>query len=65
MASGIEEFFVDTGLSDPRLCSAAEVADLAGGTAHEVLRLETLAEDLLAERGERCGSSRPDRAGAQ
>ena len=47
VASGIEEFLVDTGPSDPRLCSAAEVADLAGGTAHEVLRLETLAEDLL------------------
>ncbi|HEY5847075.1 MAG TPA: amidohydrolase family protein [Microlunatus sp.] len=47
VASGIEEFFVDTGPPDPRLCSAAEVADLAGGTAHEVLRLETLAEDLL------------------
>ncbi len=48
VAAGIEEFFVDTGLSDPRLCSAAEVAELAGGTAREVLRLETLAEDLLA-----------------
>jgi hypothetical protein len=46
-ASGIETFLIDTGLHDHRLCSAADVAALAGGTGYEVIRLETLAEELL------------------
>jgi predicted TIM-barrel fold metal-dependent hydrolase len=46
-AAGIEAFMIDTGIDDHRLCSSAEVAALAGGTAFEVVRLEALAEDLL------------------
>lgn len=46
-AAGIETFVVDTGLGADRLCSAAELAAMGGGTAYEVVRLEALAEDLL------------------
>jgi hypothetical protein len=31
------------------VCSAAELAAMSGGTAYEVVRLETLAEDLLSQ----------------
>jgi hypothetical protein len=47
IASGIETFMIDTGIGDRRLCSPADVAALADGTAYEVIRLEALAEDLL------------------
>jgi uncharacterized protein len=47
-AAGIQTFVVDTGLRDHRLCSVEELAALGGGEAREVLRLETLAEDLLS-----------------
>jgi uncharacterized protein len=46
-AAGIESFMVDTGVGGERLCSPAELAAMGGGTAYEVVRLETLAEDLL------------------
>jgi uncharacterized protein len=46
-AADIDTFMIDTGIDDHRLCSAADVAALAGGTAYEVVRLEALAEDLL------------------
>jgi predicted TIM-barrel fold metal-dependent hydrolase len=46
-AAGIEIFMIDTGIDDHRLCSPADVAAMAGGTAYEVVRLEALAEDLL------------------
>ena len=46
-AAGIETFLVDTGVGSERLCSPAELAATCGGTAYEVVRLETLAEDLL------------------
>jgi predicted TIM-barrel fold metal-dependent hydrolase len=50
-AAGIGTFLVDTGLGslvpDTELTSMAELADLGGGTAREVVRLETLAEDVL------------------
>lgn len=46
-AAGIETFLVDTGLGADRLCSAAELATMGGGTAYEAVRLEALAESLL------------------
>ncbi len=46
-AAGIDTFCVDTGFAADGLTSPAELADLAGGTAHEILRLEALAESLL------------------
>ncbi len=46
--SGITEFLVDTGFAPASICSPAQVAELADGRAHEVVRLEALAEDLLA-----------------
>jgi uncharacterized protein len=46
-AAGIEAFLVDTGLDADRLCSAADLARMSGGTAYEVVRLEALAEQLL------------------
>jgi predicted TIM-barrel fold metal-dependent hydrolase len=46
-AAGIGIFMIDTGIGDHRLCSPADVAALAGGTAYEVVRLEALAEESL------------------
>lgn len=46
-AAGIEAFLVDTGLRAHQLCSPADLAEMSGGTAYEVVRLEALAEDLL------------------
>ncbi|MDI3386721.1 amidohydrolase family protein [Streptomyces sp. B-S-A8] len=42
-AAGIGEFLVDTGLPGD-LTEPAELAELGGGTAREIVRLETLAE---------------------
>ncbi len=47
-ASGIETLLIDSGIGDDRLCSPAELAAMAGGTAYEVVRLEALAEELLS-----------------
>jgi predicted TIM-barrel fold metal-dependent hydrolase len=51
-AAGIGTFLVDTGLASlvpgTELTPMTELADLGGGTAREVVRLETLAEDVLA-----------------
>jgi predicted TIM-barrel fold metal-dependent hydrolase len=46
-AAGIETFLVDTGVGGEGLCSPVELAAMGGGTAYEVVRLETLAEDVL------------------
>ncbi len=46
-AAGIDTFLVDTGIADPSACGLDELASLAGGTAREVVRLETAAERLL------------------
>ncbi|SDL75874.1 hypothetical protein SAMN04488074_11388 [Lentzea albidocapillata subsp. violacea] len=46
MASGIHTFLVDGGFQPDRLLSAAELAGLGGGVAHEIVRLEVLAETL-------------------
>jgi hypothetical protein len=47
-AAGIATLLVDTGLGPAELTPMAELATLAGGTAHEVVRLERVAEDVLA-----------------
>src|SRR4051794_26160473 len=51
-AAGIDTLLVDTGLAslvpDTELTSMVELAHLTGGTAREVVRLETMAEDVLA-----------------
>ncbi|MDQ6686493.1 MAG: amidohydrolase [Actinomycetota bacterium] len=47
-AAGIEEFLVDTGLDVQPLCSPTDLASMCGGTAHEILRLESLGEEVLA-----------------
>lgn len=53
-STGIGDFLVDTGLSAPGLTTLDEFAELAGTRAHEVLRLEALAEDV-ATRGTSAG----------
>jgi predicted TIM-barrel fold metal-dependent hydrolase len=49
-AAGIDALLVDTGFLPADICSPSEVAALAGpGTrSHEIARLETIAQDLLA-----------------
>jgi uncharacterized protein len=69
-ATGIGTFLVDTGLGPDDLTSMGDLAGLGGGRAHEVVRLERLAEQVLlagttdfaGEVEERLGSAR--RAGA-
>ena len=49
-AAGIDTLLVDTGFLPGEICTPAEVAALAGPgvRSHEILRLETTAQDLLA-----------------
>jgi predicted TIM-barrel fold metal-dependent hydrolase len=47
-AAGIGTFVVDTGLVPDRLTSPGELAELSGSASHEVVRLETLVESVLA-----------------
>lgn len=47
-AAGIDTFVVDTGIGADRSCSPSELAELGGGTSREIVRLETVAEQLLA-----------------
>jgi predicted TIM-barrel fold metal-dependent hydrolase len=47
-ATGIDELLVDTGLTPELLTTPAELASLAGAAKHhEIVRLETLAQDVL------------------
>jgi predicted TIM-barrel fold metal-dependent hydrolase len=46
-ASGIDEFLVDTGLTDDDLTTVAELAALAGGRGRHVVRLERVAEQVV------------------
>lgn len=46
-ATNTECFLVDAGLAPESISSPVELAELAGGEAHEIVRLERLAEDLL------------------
>jgi predicted TIM-barrel fold metal-dependent hydrolase len=49
-ATGIDTFVVDTGLTPELITSPAELADLAGASGHhEVIRLEAVAQEVLAE----------------
>lgn len=46
-ASGIAEYFVDGGFRADELTGTAELAELSGGAAHPVVRLEQVAEDVV------------------
>jgi predicted TIM-barrel fold metal-dependent hydrolase len=69
-ATGIGTFLVDTGIPPDELTPMRELADLAGGTAYEVVRLERLGErvltagtaDFAGEVEERLRSARDDGA---
>jgi predicted TIM-barrel fold metal-dependent hydrolase len=57
-ATGTRTFLVDTGYLPEPITSPDELAALTGGTAREVVRLEAVAEDVLAS----CGAAAfPDR----
>jgi predicted TIM-barrel fold metal-dependent hydrolase len=47
-ASGIDHYLVETGFSGSRVLDPAEMADVSGAAAHEVVRLETVFEELAA-----------------
>jgi predicted TIM-barrel fold metal-dependent hydrolase len=47
-AAGLSMLCVDTGFTPEPLTSPAELARLAGATAHEIVRLERVAEDVAA-----------------
>jgi hypothetical protein len=45
-AAGVDAYLVDTGFNGGRLLGPAEMARASGAIAHEVVRLETVAEEL-------------------
>ena len=45
-AAGVERWLLDTGHGQDRLLGLGEMARVSGGAVHEVVRLESLAEDL-------------------
>ncbi|MET7733290.1 amidohydrolase family protein [Streptomyces sp. NPDC005402] len=47
-AAGTDVFCVDTGYAPDRITSPGELAQIAGGTAYEVVRLESVAEAVAA-----------------
>ncbi|MFH8656149.1 amidohydrolase family protein [Streptomyces afghaniensis] len=47
-ASGTDVFCVDTGFAPDRLTTPRQVAEAAGGSAYEVVRLESVAESVRA-----------------
>lgn len=47
-ASGTRTWLVDTGLTTPPVTGFAELAELGGGSAMEVVRLEAVAEEVAA-----------------
>jgi hypothetical protein len=47
--TGIGEFCVDTGFAPERLTAAADLAAATGGRAHDVVRLEPLAEQVALD----------------
>ncbi len=47
-ASGLAELYVDTGFEPEPLLSPADMAAAAGGRAHEIVRLEQVAESVAA-----------------
>jgi hypothetical protein len=48
VASGTSALCVDTGFTPEPITSPAELGGLAGATAHEIVRLERVAEDVVA-----------------
>jgi len=48
LAAGLSALCVDTGFTPEPLTSPAELGGLAGATAHEIVRLERVAEDVAA-----------------
>ena len=50
-ATGTQTFLVDTGYVPEPITAPDELAALAGGTAREVVRLESVAQDVLASSG--------------
>ena len=48
VAAGLSALCVDTGYTPEPLTSPAELGELAGATAHEIIRLERVAEDVAA-----------------
>jgi len=48
VATGASVLCVDTGFTPEPITSPAELGDLAGATAHEIVRLERVAEDVVA-----------------
>ena len=48
VAAGVSVLYVDTGFTPEPLTSPAELGDLADATAHEIVRLERVAEDVAA-----------------
>jgi uncharacterized protein len=60
-AAGVGVFCVDTGFAPHPVTSPAQLADASGGAAHEVVRLEGVAESVAAagvEAGEYAGAFR-------
>ncbi len=49
--AGIADFVVDTGFLPDALTAPAELASYTGASAHEIVRLETVAEQVLASAG--------------
>ena len=47
-AAGVKTWLVDTGFGSGELLSPSGMAEASGASAREILRLETLAEDLIA-----------------
>jgi hypothetical protein len=47
-AAGVSSVLIDTGMADLELCSPARLGELANASAHEVVRLEPIAEQLAA-----------------
>jgi predicted TIM-barrel fold metal-dependent hydrolase len=54
-ATGTQTFLVDTGYLPEPITSPDELAALSGGRAREIVRLEALAEEVLAEGGGAAG----------
>jgi len=54
-AAGTGTFLVDTGYLPEPITSPVELAALTGGQAREIVRLEAVAEELLAEGGSAAG----------
>jgi hypothetical protein len=48
VATGTSAMCVDTGFTPEPITSPAELGELAGATAHEIVRLERVAEDVIA-----------------